>query len=754
MRAARAGAVVLGAFVTWSCAGSDAPPVEGPEAPAPAAAARGTWVGQLDGRDAFVAVVAGEAQVVAYVCEDGALGTWFFGPAGDGTVELQAPSGARLELALGDPVSGRVLLDDVAWAFTAARTDEEVLFRADALAGEKPVVAGWIRLGARTQGTLSLSGALEPAPTLASTISLDLDGAAIVLSPAPMSPSTLGTPVANTTKFAWAATGDSYGSGEGNPERGINDPQAVDDFSGLRWSDDATTWIPLTGTTLAAESFSCHRSDQAGAPKANRSLRALYPGLQFALGFLACSGAETKHLVDTEYGGPTLRPEAMVGYARPPQPPQLQRVGTFRTAQGRLDALFVSAGGNDLGFGQIITDCISPDLPFADCSAKWEPLLEEKLAALARNYDALETAIVGRFGANLPVLISHYPNPLSSDSRYADPPVCIGHDYEAHAEVGVGGFDDMLQDNVTAQEALWAYTVPRQLNAAVSSAALRHGWTVVNSHTGAFDGHGVCAATPLVNLNSHGLRRQGHDVPDTLFFVFSSGFMHPNNAGYAAYGNAIVERLRPLVDLRARSGLTVPTGLRVGAAVNRGALTLHWNDRSTAENAYEVEVLPARAVDAPYLAPPPGAIVLASGFLARVPGVGAQQFTHAASGPGQFLYRVRACQTGISAGARCGAFSAQLLGTNVAPAPLENVRVATRTLTVNGALRLETVLTWDAQPGALEYVARFERLDGSEAPGERRTPSTSVSAPTLQSLYRYRAAACNRVGCSLYRDAP
>lgn len=85
---------------------------------------------------------------------------------------------------------------------------------------------------------------------------------------------------------------------------------------------------------------------------------------------------------------------------------------------------------------------------------------------------------------------------------------------------------------------------------------------------------------------------------------------------------------------------------------------------------------------------------------------------------------------------------------------LEHVRVSTRSVTVNGALRLETVLAWDAQPGAIEYVARIERLDGSEPPSERRTTSTFVSAPALQALYRYRAAACNRVGCSLYRAAP
>lgn len=111
---------------------------------------------------ARVGFVASEAQVVAYACEDGRLGTWFFGPASGGALELEAPAGVRLELTLGEVVTGRLLLGDVAWSFAASRTDEEVLFRADTVAGEKPVVAGWIRLGSRTQGTLSLSGVTAP----------------------------------------------------------------------------------------------------------------------------------------------------------------------------------------------------------------------------------------------------------------------------------------------------------------------------------------------------------------------------------------------------------------------------------------------------------------------------------------------------------------------------------------------------------------------------------------------------------------
>src|SRR5206468_3616023 len=108
------------------------------------------------------------------------------------------------------------------------------------------------------------------------------------------------------------------------------------------------------------------------------------------------------------------------------------------------------------------------------------------------------------------------------------------------------------------------------------------------------------------------------------------------------------------------------------AATQNGAITLHWNDRSYTENTDEIEVLPARPQDAALIAPPGGAVTVptvnGNGFRIRVGGIDLEQYVHQVSGGGRFLYRVRACQSAISSGSQCGPFSAQISGTNVAPA--------------------------------------------------------------------------------------
>jgi hypothetical protein len=62
-----------------------------------------------------------------------------------------------------------------AHTFVAESTDETVLFRADALAEGEPVIGGWARVGDETQGTVSISGNLQTAPVLASSIELEIN---------------------------------------------------------------------------------------------------------------------------------------------------------------------------------------------------------------------------------------------------------------------------------------------------------------------------------------------------------------------------------------------------------------------------------------------------------------------------------------------------------------------------------------------------------------------------------------------------
>jgi hypothetical protein len=723
------------------------------------AVAPGTWAGRVDDSDAFVAVVVGEDQIAAYVCEDGVIGSWFFGPAPGGeTVALANAAGHRLEVDLGDEATGSFDDGTTRRPFRAQPTGDEVLFRAEALTADAALVGGWVRLGDEVRGTISTGSTLQPAPPLGPEIEMDPAFQATLV-PTPMTPDTLGNPTSNTTKFVWAAGGDSFASGEGNPERGRTNGQTTDDyedFSGLRWGDDTNAWIPMSGASLAQDMTMCHRSDRAGAPKANAQLPGLYPGITFKFGFVACGGAQTVHMIQDGYLGPDATPASLMGHAKVAQPAQLTRINTFKANNGgRLDALYMSIGGNDMGFGPIVTDCVSP-VGSSDCGEEWTPLLAASGAGLASKYAQVETGIVSRFTNNTPVLISLYPNPVHDttpiDGNGVN--VCFDDDYREHGEVSLGGLDDFLEDNVTRDEAIFAFGVSSTINQHVEAAAAAHGWRVVRGHVGASAGHGLCADNPHFNLNSAAVRRQGRDIPNSSVFVVSSGLMHPNDAGFTAYGNAIVTELRPHIDNVVRTGLFAPTNVRVAAATRDANITLRWNDRATAENAYEVQVVPARPSDVARMIYPNGATRLSNGgFVTRVNGIGAQQFVHQVNGPGQFKYRVRACHTAITSGERCGPQSAEIVGTNVAPAAPTGVTVSTSTQIVGGQPRPTTTVRWNAQVDAIEFVVRTERTDGTGTPTDVRTTATSISRNALSVQQRFKVAACNRIGCSTFRNA-
>ncbi len=738
--------VVL-ALLLAACTDTSSPPApaaeDSPVAPA-TSGPRGSWAGRLDGTEAFVAVVADGTQIAAYICDSGPIAEWFFGAATGSDLTLVSSTGATLALSLADasaPASGVLRLSDGAThAFQATPSTTPVLFRADAESDQGRQIAGWIQIGTETRGSLALVSAtgiqLRPAPAL------DLSGSPVVqaLFPTPMTPSTLGTPTPSSTRFVWGAMGDSYAAGEGNPERGIADPSKPDDFSGLSWGNDTSNWIPIAGATQEADRLTCHRSDQAGAPKAQRALEALYPGVTFKLGFTACSGATTNDLLHDGYTGPGTRIEALKGNARVPQPAQIDRIRTFKNQQaGQLDAVYMSIGGNDIGFGEIISDCLFPfDVTPGGCKTKWEALIPQKLETLGANYRALDDAIRDKLG-NMPILRSDYPNPLHNGSNLQDPPVCHGDDFAAHGEVGFGAPDDFLKNNLSTEEAVFAFGLASAMNS-VMNRGDAPSWTRVPAPTSS--GRGLCTGTPSFNLNSAGLHRQGHDM-DVPLFVVSGGLLHPNDRGYEGYAASIVGSLRPLVDARVKTGLGAPTGVRIGAAVRDLDITLHWNDRATAENAFQVEVLPARPEDAAAIIYPHGAIRLGGGgFIVTLTGTNTQSYAQQVGQKAMFKYRVRACNTGVVAGAGldCGSFSPQVVGANFAPKTPTGLGMSTAT--APGAVAV-TTFSWAAQPGALEYVVRAP----AEA-GGREIRSTSTTAILIGTATSAQVAACNRVGCS------
>jgi len=82
---------------------------------------RTTFVGQVEGTTAYIAVVTTPTDATVYVCDEGNLGLWFTGqPASDGSLKSVHPSGASVELTLAaGEARGSVAIDGVSHPFVA-----------------------------------------------------------------------------------------------------------------------------------------------------------------------------------------------------------------------------------------------------------------------------------------------------------------------------------------------------------------------------------------------------------------------------------------------------------------------------------------------------------------------------------------------------------------------------------------------------------------------------------------------------------
>jgi lysophospholipase L1-like esterase len=141
----------------------------------------------------------------------------------------------------------------------------------------------------------------------------------------------------------YAALGDSYSSGEGNPPF------------------DPGTDEPLDG---------CHRSP-AGWP---RIIARQDPRIGM-VGHIACSGA-TSRALRHRYNS---------------EPPQLRQL-----AARRVDLVTITIGGNDIGFGQVLSDCYLSDCVLDGGLTRARRRIENRLpSVLARDYRGLKAAAPG-----------------------------------------------------------------------------------------------------------------------------------------------------------------------------------------------------------------------------------------------------------------------------------------------------------------------------------------------------------------------
>lgn len=295
--------------------------------------------------------------------------------------------------------------------------------------------------------------------------------------------------------------GDSYASGEGNPDvrRGTTTPAG-------EWQDRR-----------------CHRSRLSGPAQAALDLERRDPRSTVTFLSYACSGATIRQGLLGEYWG--LVP------LWPPMAPQVKAAARVlcgddvcdRPEDPTIDVLLISVGGNDVGFGVAVTACAArlDDLanrtfrsliglnliPYRDCHRQPQlaRYLEDRFQELPGLYRELQAEIRSRLKVRM-VVVTEYPADMFDSAA------------------GCGSLE-----LVTVEEAQWLASYGLRLNQVI-----RDSWgQAVTEIAPAFAGHGYCAVPTFYGHLGQSLNRQ-------LDYL---GVLHPNADGHRVYRDAILRTL-------------------------------------------------------------------------------------------------------------------------------------------------------------------------------------------------------------------
>jgi hypothetical protein len=275
----------------------------------------------------------------------------------------------------------------------------------------------------------------------------------------------------------YAALGDSYSSGEGVPP-----------------------FLPGTDVSDPGDTFNmCHRSGNA------------YPLLvswdspvpMNLAAFLACSGAETKHITsDSQYW--------------PTQPAQLFALGALGI---QPDVLTISIGGNDAGFAYVAEQCIFNGE--TACASARQTMENNIINDLPEQLEDVYEAIRDEVGAATEVFVVGYPHlfpdpvDVETDCKWKNP---FGPDRNiTNTELEemrdlTDLLNDTIEDEVQEAGANFYFVDPRQM----------------------FAGRELCRQYPAFN-----------DVMGEDLFVWT---YHPTEEGQELYAEVVLDDILDVID--------------------------------------------------------------------------------------------------------------------------------------------------------------------------------------------------------------
>ncbi len=336
---------------------------------------------------------------------------------------------------------------------------------------------------------------------------------------------------ARVTDLFVVGMGDSFASGEGNPdvpvrfspdrtaEYGIGANNTQLDGYPARFGD----WKAIGDKAFIGENArwldqACHRSLYSHQLRAALQLSVEDPHRAVTFVGVGCSGAETVFGVFLRYKG----------HEWVPNPPEYSQISAVAEAQcagrdapdyelpeayhikGRIpelkgglvlkkcdadharkiDLLFLSIGGNDIGFARLVANAVLADSSllrrlggwfghvhgFAEAGAQLDQL-EDRLKAVNRAAHFL----------------LHVPWPESDRVILTGyPPMALLEDGSSVCPDGRAGMNVLPDFVLSEAKAREGNIAAERLHAVMEDSAKQHRWTLVHSHRRAFRGRGIC----------------------------------------------------------------------------------------------------------------------------------------------------------------------------------------------------------------------------------------------------------------------
>ena len=326
--------------------------------------------------------------------------------------------------------------------------------------------------------------------------------------------------------------GDSFGSGEGNPdvpvrfsrERAADYGDATKDASLAGYPARVGAWAQIGDAKFIEENArwidqACHRSLYSHQLRAALQLAIEDPHRAVTFVGAACSGAEVTTGLFLRYKGNEWVPnppeysqisavaEAQCGQkeARMQDLPEAYHIGgkipdlqgglVLRKCEAeqarKIDLLMLSIGGNDVGFARLVANAVLADQSMLKKLGGWFGQVHgpaeaaTQLVQLDDRYKSFNRAIHN---------ILHVPWEESDRVILtAYPGLAILEDGRSVCPDGRAGLDVVSDFQLSATKAKESSAVAEKLNTIMKSAAKTHGWSFVESHRRAFLGRGICA---------------------------------------------------------------------------------------------------------------------------------------------------------------------------------------------------------------------------------------------------------------------